>query len=359
MAPSFDCVSSLLCAEDNSVFDENDYGGSVEILEDTWQHHRYHRNHSQSQHFGDPNNGLLPPLQSDECLAQMVEKECHHLPCGDYVNRLRSGDLDFGARKEAIDWIEKVREYFGFGPICVYLSINYLDRFLSAYELPKQRAWTMQLLAVACLSLAAKIEETEVPLCLDLQIAESKYVFEAKTIQRMELLIMSTLRWRMQAITPFSFIDYFLCKINDDQSPIGASILKSVQLILRTVRGIDFLEFRPSEIAAAVAISVVGEAQTVHTEKAISVLIQLVEKERVLKCINMIKELSPNRGSAKDTIASVSISVPCVPQSPIGVLEAVCFSYKSDDTNAASCANSSHNNSPDAKRRKLNKSFGE
>ena len=42
--------------------------------------------------------------------------------------------------------------------------------------------------------------------------------------------------------------------------------------------GIDFLEFRPSEIAAAVAISVVGEGQTVQTEKAISVLIQLVEK---------------------------------------------------------------------------------
>lgn len=28
----------------------------------------------------------------------------------------------------------------------------------------------MQLLAVACLSLAAKMEETEVPLCLDLQV---------------------------------------------------------------------------------------------------------------------------------------------------------------------------------------------
>jgi len=139
-------------------------------------------------------------------------------------------------------------------------------------------------------------------------VGESKYIFEAKTIQRMELLVLSTLRWRMQAITPFSFIDHFLYKINDDQSPIGASILQSIQLILSTVRGtylfsssnsaaiinmieiiiwgvgiqcnagIDFLEFRPSEIAAAVAISVVGEGQTVQTEKAISVLIQLVEK---------------------------------------------------------------------------------
>ena len=42
--------------------------------------------------------------------------------------------------------------------------------------------------------------------------------------------------------------------------------------------GIDFIEFRPSEIAAAVAISVVGDDQTVHTERASSDLIQPVEK---------------------------------------------------------------------------------
>ena len=40
----------------------------------------YHRNHSQSQDLG--GDGLLPVL-SGECLVLMVEKECHHLPCGD------------------------------------------------------------------------------------------------------------------------------------------------------------------------------------------------------------------------------------------------------------------------------------
>ncbi|KAG5063968.1 hypothetical protein AAZX31_02G198400 [Glycine max] len=357
MAPSFDCVSSLLCVEDNSIFDENDYGGSVEVLEDAWQDPRYRRNLSQSENLDVPNGWFQ--LQSDECLRLMVEKEWDHLPNGDYRNKLRSGDLDFEARKEAIDWIQKVQEHFGFGPVCAYLSINYLDRFLSAYELPKHRTWTMQLLAVGCLSLAAKMEETDAPMSLDLQVGESKYIFEAKTIQRMELLVLSTLRWRMQAITPFSFIDHFLYKINDDQSPIGASILQSIQLILSTVRGIDFLEFRPSEIAAAVAISVVGEGQTVQTEKAISVLIQLVEKERVLKCVKLIQELASNSGGGSAKGDSASVSVPSVPQSPIGVLNTECFSYKSDDTNAASCANTSHNNSPDAKRRKLNKTFGE
>jgi len=31
---------------------------------------------------------------------------------------------------------QQVHAHFGFGPICAYLSVNYLDRFLSAYEVP-------------------------------------------------------------------------------------------------------------------------------------------------------------------------------------------------------------------------------
>ncbi|GAB2226608.1 hypothetical protein Droror1_Dr00022421 [Drosera rotundifolia] len=41
-----------------------------------------------------------------------------------------------------------------------------------------------------------------VPLLLDFQI-DSKYVFEAKAIQRMELLVSSSLGWRMNPVTPF------------------------------------------------------------------------------------------------------------------------------------------------------------
>ncbi|MED6198423.1 hypothetical protein PIB30_066169 [Stylosanthes scabra] len=355
-ASSLESVSSLLCGEDNnSIFDETDYygggggGGCASILsEDTWHHPMYNRNHEELLWQ------VVPPQElSEEYLALMVEKECHHLPSQDYLHRLRNGDLDFGARNHAIHWIQTVREHFGFGALSAYLSINYLDRFLSAYELPKQRVWTMQLLAVACLSLAAKIDETDLPLCLDLQVGELKFVFEAKTIQRMELMVLSTLRWRMQSITPFSYIDYFLYKVNDDQNPMRVSIMRSIQLILSTVKGIEFLEFRPSEIAAAVAIAVVRETKTVHIEKAISVLNHLVEKERVLKCVKLIQELSSKSGFTKDTTsASVSAPCNCMPQSPIGVLDGVCLSYKSDDINANP---SSHITTIDAnKRRKLN-----
>lgn len=42
---------------------------------------------------------------------------------------------------------------------------------------------------------------------------ETKYVFEAKTIQRMELLVLSSLGWRMNPVTPLSFIEHIVRKL--------------------------------------------------------------------------------------------------------------------------------------------------
>ncbi|KAE8686456.1 hypothetical protein F3Y22_tig00111061pilonHSYRG00064 [Hibiscus syriacus] len=96
----------------------------------------------------------------------------------------------------------------GFTALTAVLSVNYLDRFLSIFGLQSDKPWLIQLVAVTCLSLAAKVEETHVPLLLDLQVEGTIYVFESKTIQRMELLVLSTLQWKMHPITPLSFLDH-------------------------------------------------------------------------------------------------------------------------------------------------------
>lgn len=49
------------------------------------------------------------------------------------------------------------------------------------------------------------------------------------------------------------------------------------------------MEFKPSEIAAAAAIFVVGGTQTVTAEKAISVLAQHVDKVKLLLVIVVVK----------------------------------------------------------------------
>ncbi|THU60784.1 hypothetical protein C4D60_Mb07t16390 [Musa balbisiana] len=344
---------------------------------------------------------IIPP-QSDECLASLVERESEHMPREDYAERLRSGALDSSIRTDAIDRILKVHAHYNFGPLSAYLSVNYLDRFLSNYELPKGKAWMTQLLSVACLSLAAKMEETEVPLSLDFQVGEANYVFEAKTIQRMELLVLSTLKWRMQALTPFSFIDFFLHKFSGGNVPTKTVVSRSMELILSTVRGADFLAFRPSEIAAAITLLVSGERQPVDVEKAVSCCLQVakleveflidasvtkegadflafrpseiaaaitllvsgerqpvdvekavscclqVAKEKVLRCCEVIKDMELMRSRP---LRNDNISFSSVPPSSIGVSSAVCLSCKDDDLTVESHATSHHNSSA-TKRRK-------
>ncbi|OWM67729.1 hypothetical protein CDL15_Pgr019230 [Punica granatum] len=354
MAPSFvdSPFSGLLCVEDNNsvfLFDDNESPRAVDSSDAAW-----HRQGSGFDDAGEGEHGQLSEremLLSEEGLGGLLEKESQYMPDCEYVNRLRSGDLDIGARKEAVDWIREVHAHFRFGPLSAYLSIGYFDRFLSAYELPKGKAWMTQLLAVACLSLAAKLEEIEIPLPLDLQADESKYIFEARTVERMELLVLSKLSWRMQAVTPFSFVDHFLRKINGDKMPTRATILKSIQIISSTIEVIEFLEFKPSDIAAAAAaISVEGESRTVDTTKAVLILSQHVEKERVLKCIGLIHDLVLTGCSTEGAATTTS-----VPQSPIGVLDASCLSYRSEETACGSCNDSSHHNTPQTKRTKLDR----
>lgn len=97
MAPSFDCDSSLLCTEDITVFDDSD---TMEVYqEDTW------RPRTRSYQSSVPD---VLPLQSEDCLVSMMEKEIQQWPGADYLNKLQSGVLNSGDRKEAIDWIQKV-----------------------------------------------------------------------------------------------------------------------------------------------------------------------------------------------------------------------------------------------------------
>ncbi|XP_033511813.1 cyclin-D3-1-like [Nicotiana tomentosiformis] len=79
------------------------------------------------------------------------------------------------ARKEAVKWILKVNAHYGFSTFTAILAINYFDRFLSSLHFQKDKPWMIQLVAVTCLSLAAKVEETQVPLLLDFQVIYSFY----------------------------------------------------------------------------------------------------------------------------------------------------------------------------------------
>ncbi|CAM0944022.1 unnamed protein product [Alopecurus aequalis] len=349
MGPSYDCAASvLLCAEDNAAIlglDDDD--------ECSWAAPATPPRYGATAAAAAAADGFLMgyAVQTDGCIAALVEREVEHMPMEGYPQMLlpRLGGVDLAAvRRDAIDWIWKVIEHFNFAPLTAVLSVNYLDRFLSVYELPEGKDWVTQLLAVACLSLASKMEETYVPLPLHLQVVEAKY-FESRTIQRMELLVLTTLKWRMHAVTACSFIDYFLHKFNDCDAPSMLALSRSTDLILSTAKGADFLVFRPSEIAASVALAALMERSSSVVERA-TTNCKYINKERVLRCYELIQDKIT---SGSIVLKSAGSSMFSVPQSPIGVLDAAaCLSQQSDDTAVGSPA-ACYQSSSASKRKRI------
>lgn len=76
------------------------------------------------------------------------------------------------------------------------------------------------------------------PMDLTMKQGDEGLIFDAQTIQRMELLILSALNWRMRSITPFSFIYFFLSFIQF-KDPTSKHSLKdrATEIIFKTHGG--------------------------------------------------------------------------------------------------------------------------
>nr|CAO00119.1 D6-type cyclin [Populus trichocarpa] len=85
--------------------------------------------------------------------------ESDHMPSNNYLNTLKEMDFDGSFRREAISSVLRVS--CNFDPSLSYLAVNYLDRLLSSQGIPQPKPWLFRLLAVACVSLAAKMKEAE------------------------------------------------------------------------------------------------------------------------------------------------------------------------------------------------------
>ncbi|GAV58196.1 Cyclin_N domain-containing protein/Cyclin_C domain-containing protein [Cephalotus follicularis] len=192
----------------------------------------------------------------------------------EYVRRLVDRESSFGfkqypslesanwvncARMDAVTWILKTRAVLGFRFQTAYLSMTYFDRFLSRRPIDSEKSLAKRLLAMACLSIAAKIEEIEIPSLSQFQI--EGFNFESSWIRRMELLVLNTLEWRMRSITPFAFLHHFIMKLCKESPPCGI-VSRSSKLILTTMREINLMEFRPSVIAAAATLVALDQRLT-------------------------------------------------------------------------------------------------
>ncbi|OVA11277.1 Cyclin [Macleaya cordata] len=294
-----DCFSDLLCGEDvGTCLDEDLSAYSPDLV--------------------------TFPVDIEEYVSELVEEE------GDqyYVQAAAGFDYDLAnnkfdhhhdqhseesvldhassARQDSVAWILKVCTFFRFHPLTAYLSVNYMDRFLSARRLPKANGWPLQLLSVACLSLAAKMEELRVPSLFDIQVVKStsnKCYFESKAIRRMEFLVLSTLDWRLRSITPFHFIDFFANKVDSSSSRTFLKFLVSqaTQIILATMRDLNLLNYPPSSMAAAAILCAANEIPNlsfINPGRSVQWCNGL-SKGKIMSCYKLMQEVVHQRKPPK------------------------------------------------------------
>ncbi|KAF4382401.1 cyclin-D3-1 [Cannabis sativa] len=274
----------------------------------------------------------------DEELLSLFTKEEQLKQTHYYLFPHSSSTLSL-VRRQAVEWVLKVNAHYGFTALTAVLAINYLDRFLSSLNFQSDKPWMVQLVAVTCLSLAAKVEETEVPLLLDLQVSDAKYMFEAKTIQRMELLVLSTLQWKMHPVTPLSFLDHIIRRLGLKSHLHWEFLRRCERLLLSLVSDSRFVCYLPSVLATATMMRVIDHVEPC---KAIDYQNQLlgvlkINKEKVNDCYKLIIELSNAYNNPLKRKNEV------VPGSPSGIIDAI---FSSDNSNDSWSAESSVSSSP-------------
>ncbi|XP_008792768.1 cyclin-D5-1-like [Phoenix dactylifera] len=257
--------------------------------------------------------------ETEEYMEKLVFRESSFesrshdlLSCSDTYSSVVAEDWFKRARSTSVQWILKMRDYFGFSSKTAYLAVAYFDRSTVRQIVDKGKLWSIRLLSVACLSLAAKMEEYMVPALPEYQI--EGYEFDSKAIQRMELLVLTTLEWRMGSVTPFDYLSYFTYKFRYEY---GANDLlhNAIRFIFLITEAFTVVDYRPSAIAAAAILAASSKRFTkelLESKMSDLPLCGSLEKEHVYACysaMTMESHRKPNttkRGASSDLSADHS-----------------------------------------------------
>ncbi|KAI3813377.1 hypothetical protein L1987_18099 [Smallanthus sonchifolius] len=249
-------------------------------------------------------------------------------------------------RRESVDWMVRVSNRYGFVAMTTVLAVNYFDRFLLSRSFQSDKPWMNQLAAVACLSLAAKVEETQAPLVMDLQVEGAKFVFESRTIMKMELLVLSSLQWKMNPVTPLSVSDYAMRRLGLVTHYRHLEIVRRCErIVLAVVNDSRSLLYLPSVIAATTMFLVIKEVDPDNAFDYLNRLKDFLEiSERKLdECSKFIPEVYDNPGSSY--LISQKRKYHFTPGSPNGIIDSYFSSDNSSDSWAV--ASSSVSSSPE------------
>lgn len=174
-------------------------------------------------------------------LEQMLKKEENFLPIQGYMENQQ--DLKPKMRSLGLEWVSEVALKFKLLPETYFLTVNYVDRFLSKAVVARS---DLQLVLVAAMKIAGKYEEIYPPENQDyLYICDGSYTEEQ--LLECEAQILQVLDFDMSAHTTQRFLERYLILDESDD------LLRNYAQYLIECSAIeyDFVGLKPSLIAAS------------------------------------------------------------------------------------------------------------
>ncbi|EOY16378.1 Cyclin A1,1, putative [Theobroma cacao] len=170
-------------------------------------------------------------------------------PSADFMEKVQR-DINASMRAILIDWLVEVTEEYRLVPETLFLTVNYIDRYLSGNSINRQQ---LQLLGVACMMIASKYEEICAP-----QVKEFCYVTDntycKDEILQMESAVLNYLKFEMTVPTAKFFLRHFvhaaqmINQVQSMQFECLANYIMELSLLEYTM-----LHYAPSLIAASAA----------------------------------------------------------------------------------------------------------
>ncbi|XP_057313565.1 G2/mitotic-specific cyclin-A-like [Hydractinia symbiolongicarpus] len=196
------------------------------------------------------------PEYAQDIHNYLKKAEKKHRPKQHYIKK--QADINVNMRAILIDWLVEVAEEYKLVPQTLYLTVNFIDRFLSCMSVLRGK---LQLVGAACMLVAAKFEEIYPP-----EVAEFVYItddtYTPKQVLRMEHLILKTLAFELSVPTAKNFLGRYLLAAgakSESQMQYLGEYLCELSLIDYDIS----LKYMPSVIAAS---SVCVANYTLNTE---------------------------------------------------------------------------------------------
>ncbi|KVI08272.1 Cyclin A/B/D/E [Cynara cardunculus var. scolymus] len=181
------------------------------------------------------------------CLRMLSAIEEKRRPLPNYMEKVQK-DVTVGMREVLVDWLVEVAEEYKLVSDTLFLTVSYIDRFLSSHSLSRNK---LQLLGVSSMLVASKFEEISPPHVEDYcYITDNTYTKEE--VVQMEGDLLKYLNSELNNPTPKTFLRIFIRAAQED-SLLSCPSFEFLSWFLVELSLLDYscLRFLPSMVAAS------------------------------------------------------------------------------------------------------------